>query len=89
MTLWYIIIIVRRDIIPIGTERREMNLREVRKEKGITQQQLAESSGVSQSQIARYESGERQPRPKVAQKLGKVLDVDWKELYEEEQDDER
>ena len=66
-----------------------LNLKEIRKEKGITQQQLAKSSGVSQSQIARYESGERQPRPKVAQKLGKVLEFDWKEFYEEDSDDQR
>ena len=65
-----------------------MNLKEIRKEKGITQQQLAESSGINQSQVARYESGERMPRPKVAQRIAKVLDFDWKELYEEESDDE-
>ena len=88
MTNWHIINNVRRDIIPIDTERREMKLKEIRKEKGITQQKLAEFSGVSQSQIARYESGERQPRPKVAQRLAKVLDFDWKEIYEEEEDDE-
>lgn len=64
-----------------------MNLKEIRKEKGITQQDLAEASGVCQSQIARYESGERMPRPKVAQRLAKVLDFDWKEIYEEETDD--
>ena len=62
------------------------NLKEIRKEKGLTQQQLAKSSGVNQSQIARYESGQRLPRPKVAQKLGKVLDFDWKEIYEEADD---
>ena len=62
------------------------NLKEIRKQKGLTQQQLAKSSGVNQSQIARYESGKRLPRPKIAQRLGKVLEFDWKEIYEEPDD---
>ena len=63
------------------------DLREIRKEKGFTQQTLAEASGVSQSQIARYESGKRQPRPKIAQRIGAVCDFAWTKFYETEASD--
>jgi len=65
-----------------------LNLRELRKEKGFTQQELAETAGVSQSQIARYESGKRLPRPKIAQCIAAILGFSWTEFYEEAVDGE-
>ena len=64
------------------------NLKEKRIEKNLTQQQLAKAIGSGQSSVSRFEAGILRPKPEVAQKLGKVLDFDWKELYEEESDDE-
>lgn len=36
-------------------------LRELRKERGVTRQELADDFLITQRTIARYESGERQP----------------------------
>ena len=59
-------------------------LREKRKEKNMTQVELAQAVGVSQSQIARYESGERTPKPATAKRIGTELGIDWTEFYKEE-----
>ena len=61
-----------------------MNLRDIRKEKGMTQEELALEVGVGQSQIARYEANERAPKPAVAQKIAAVLGFNWTEFYPEE-----
>lgn len=37
-------------------------LRELRKEQGLTQQKIADEMLVTQRTLARYESGEREPR---------------------------
>lgn len=49
-------------------------LRTQRKKKGLTQKQLAEMCGISESAINRIESGKRQPSFDVLQKLSKALD---------------
>ena len=48
----------------------------------MTQVELAQAVGVSQSQIARYESGGRLPKPTTAKKIGSELGFDWTEFYE-------
>lgn len=50
-----------------------------RKKKGLTQKQLAELSGVSESAISDYELGNKSPRPAKILKIVKVLEVseDW------------
>jgi transcriptional regulator with XRE-family HTH domain len=44
-------------------------LREARERAGLTQQQLAERSGVAQSTISAYESGKREPGVDALEKL--------------------
>lgn len=63
------------------------DLKKVRKEKGLSQEQLAELLGVSQARVSQYERGYRMPKAKklfsIAKALGMKLyaDNDTKELY--------
>lgn len=52
------------------------NIRYYRKEKGYTQEQLAEITGISKMSIRRYETGERQPKIETVQKIADGLGVD-------------
>ena len=56
------------------------NLIRLRGEKNLTQQELGDASGVSPSQISRYEAGQARPRKTVLGKLAKALDVSIDEL---------
>lgn len=49
-------------------------------EKGWTQAQLAEALGVLQQQVARWETGESEPRVSTLKKIGVALGVDWSTL---------
>lgn len=60
-----------------------LNLRELRKEKGFTQKELAEASGANQSSIARFESKKLRPKPETAQRIAAILGFSWTEFYEE------
>jgi len=50
-------------------------LRRLRKEKNMTQKQLAERVGLKNSVISFYETGERLPSPEVIKKLAATLQV--------------
>ena len=50
-------------------------LRQLRKEKNLTQKQLGELVGIRNSVISFYELGERVPSPEVVKKLAAVLHV--------------
>ena len=60
-----------------------MNLREKRRERGMTQTELAKAVGSGQSSIARFEKGQLTPKPHTAQKIAAVLGFSWTEFYEE------
>lgn len=45
---------------------------EVRRKAGLSQQELAERSGVAQPNIAAYESGRRRPSPEMVERLRKA-----------------
>lgn len=53
---------------------------ELRKKKGITQVELAESLGVHQSHITRWESDRVRPRQKTLDRLAELLDTSVEEL---------
>ena len=59
-------------------------IRELRKEKGLTQNELAEISHVPRICIARYETGEHQPGMGNAQKIASALGVTVDELIGKE-----
>lgn len=54
-----------------------------RAEAGLTQRELAEKSGISVPQIARYEGGLSKPRLGAALKLARVLGLDAYDLMPE------
>ena len=55
-----------------------MNIKNIREKKGITQQELATSLGVSQSTVAMWETNNSLPRtdklPAIAKVLGCTID---------------
>jgi transcriptional regulator with XRE-family HTH domain len=51
-------------------------LREVRTKRLVTQDELAEKAGVSQSTIANIERNNAEPQFRTIRKLAKALDVD-------------
>lgn len=55
-------------------------IKTLRKERGITQQELAKILCVSQSTIAKYEYGERRITLTFIQKIAKVFDVTEDEI---------
>ncbi len=56
------------------------HLAELRKQKGLTQQQLAEKIGVHVAQIRRYEAGSSQPTLDVIRSLAVALGVSADQL---------
>ena len=50
-------------------------LKELREEKGLTQVQLAELSGLSSRMIQKYESGASRPRYDAVEKLARALEI--------------
>lgn len=50
-------------------------LAEVRKAKGVTQEQLSEMTGINRVSIAKYETGKAMPSVKNAGRLADALEV--------------
>ena len=59
-------------------------IREIREERGLSQEKLSKISGVSSSHIGYLENGEREPTISVLCKLDKALNVDIKDLFKYE-----
>lgn len=55
-------------------------IKEQRRWKGLTQQQLANESKISVMSVRRYESGEREPTQDVVKIIAQVLDIHPAEL---------
>jgi transcriptional regulator with XRE-family HTH domain len=51
------------------------NIKKYRKEKKITQKQLADKINISEMSIRRYERGERQPTADIIDLISKALDI--------------
>ena len=54
-----------------------MRMIERRAELGLSQEQLAEATGIASTQISRYESGKHKPRGKAIIKLAHALNVNF------------
>ena len=54
-----------------------------RTEKGLSQKDVAEQSGIVQQSYQLIESGKNTPRPETAKRIGAVLGVNWFSFYEE------
>ena len=59
-------------------------LKELRKEKGLTQQQLAEIMNVSNRSISRWETGSNMPDLDLLISIANYYDVDLKEILDGE-----
>lgn len=58
-------------------------LKQLRKDNSISQRELAEKTGISNAEISRIESGERQkPSPDVLRAIAPILNVQYEELMD-------
>ena len=55
-------------------------IRQIRKSKGLTQEQLAEQIGIDNKHLSRIEKGRHMPTYNIIKKLAAVLDFDIFEL---------
>jgi transcriptional regulator with XRE-family HTH domain len=60
-----------------------VDLKKQREAANLTQQKLAELSGVSQQAICMIERGKRNPSAKVAMKLAKPLRLKWTKFFDD------
>jgi transcriptional regulator with XRE-family HTH domain len=67
-----------------GWMHKTSRLRELRDNASLSQEDLAERSGVSRTTIANLEAGRRPARPSTRRKLAKALDVEPVELMDSE-----
>lgn len=58
-----------------------MNIEQLRQERKMTQEALAEATGLAQCQISRYENG-KLPSVTNAKKIAEALGIDWWLLFE-------
>lgn len=58
------------------------NLREARSSLGLSQEQVAERSGVHATEVSRIESGKRDPRASTIERLAKAVKKKPGELLE-------
>lgn len=55
----------------------------VRKEKGLSQKDVAEAAEINQAAYSNIEKGKRNPSVKTAKKIAAVLGFDWIEFFKE------
>ena len=60
----------------------------LRKEKKLTQAELASVLSVSQRMVAACEAGERRPSVDLARRIGAELGMAWTDFFEEIDEDE-
>jgi transcriptional regulator with XRE-family HTH domain len=58
-------------------------LKEFRRQKGLSQKDLADTSGVGQDTISGIESGRHEPRPSTLRKLAEALDIEVADFFRE------
>lgn len=56
------------------------NLRRLRKQAGLSQEELGARAGIQMADISRYEGGGRDPRMTTVARLATALDVSLSEL---------
>ncbi len=74
----------RREVLTIGGVKIGKNLRRVRGDRLMTQQELAEAADLGLSTVLRIENDRVEPRFSTIRKLAKALDVDARELTRKE-----
>jgi len=56
---------------------------QIRNQKGVSQQQLSERSGIAGSYLSRIENRHLEPRPKTLRKIAEALEVPVAEFFQE------
>ncbi len=64
------------------------NILKLRKQRGLSQEQLGEQIDVTRQTISNWELGETSPNPEQLKQLSKVLDISIDELLDNERKDE-
>ena len=59
-----------------------LRIKELRRSKHLTQEQLAEEIGMDTQNLCKMENGNHFPQVKNVIKLAKILDVEVKELFD-------
>ena len=72
------------DLVKIGAF-----LKELRKEKNITQEELADKMGVSRRTVSRWETGSNMPDMDILIDISDFYDVDLREILDGERKEER
>lgn len=62
-----------------------LNLKKIRTQKGITQEELATKCGVSQQAVCNYEAGIREPSLYTVKRIASTLDCTVDELLAEDE----
>lgn len=57
-------------------------IKEIRKNKGLSQEQLAENVGIDPKHLSRIEVGKNYPSINTLEKIADSLDIEIKELFE-------
>lgn len=60
-----------------------IDLKAIRRKRGITGTALCEKAGLSASGLSMIETGRRRPSVKLAKRLGAALGVDWTLFFED------
>lgn len=63
------------------------NIKKYRKQKGLTQKDLASKVGVTASTITKYEKGDLEPNLDIIKKIAKALDISYIEIIDDEYQD--
>ena len=61
-----------------------MNLANLRKQKGMTQEAVSERAGIRRASYANIEQGRRSPSVDTAKRIASVLEFDWTKFFENE-----
>ncbi len=59
------------------------SVRRMRREKGLSQRELADLAGVGQDSISGIETGKHEPHPRTLRKLAEALDVEVVDFFRE------
>lgn len=59
-----------------------VNLREIRRNMGLTGANISEKTGITQQYYSAIETGRRRPSVEVAKRLGAALGFHWPMLFE-------
>lgn len=73
-------------VIPVETNIFSMNLKDIRKQKGLSQAELAKKIGVSRSAVSMWEIGASQPDNDLLLKMSRLMNVSIDALLGNEPD---